>query len=59
MALDFGDAGLFDPIPPTNKHKSKKEEDDVNDNIHDNGWKDDNDDDFGGKGKVHFFSDNK
>ena len=44
MALDFGDAGLFDPIPTTNnKHKSKKDEDDENDNVHGNGWNNDDD----------------
>ena len=45
MALDFGDAGLFDPLPTNNKHKSKREEDDENDNIHSNGWNNDDDND--------------
>ena len=48
MALDFGDAGLFDPIPANNKSvfdkKSKKDGDDENDNIHNNGWNDDDND---------------
>jgi len=55
MALDFGDAGLFDPIPANNKsvfdRKSKKDGDDENDNIHNNGWNDDDNDFDGGKGK--------
>lgn len=45
MALDFGDAGLFDPIPPANnKHKNK--EDDENENVQaatNGGWKEDED----------------
>lgn len=44
MALDFGDAGLFDPIPPANnKHKAK--EDDENENVQagNGGWKEDED----------------
>ena len=55
MALDFGDAGLFDPIPANNKsvfdRKSKKDGDDENDNIHNNGWNDEDNDFDGGKGK--------
>ena len=48
MALDFGDAGLFDPLTPQNGKKStngtskrfdfEKDQDDENDNIHSNGW---------------------
>lgn len=41
MALDFGDAGLFDPIPPSNN--KLKNQDDENDNIH-NGFDNDNED---------------
>ena len=44
MALDFGDAGLFDPLTPQNGKKSTngtnskkfdfEKEDDENDNVH-------------------------
>ena len=32
MALDFGDAGLFDPIPPTSTSNKKVKDDDENEN---------------------------
>ena len=38
MALDFGDAGLFDPIPPTSSSNKKVKDDDENENSKD--WKD-------------------
>ena len=41
MALDFGDAGLFDPIPPTSSNKKVKD-DDENENSKD--WKDEGSD---------------
>lgn len=41
MALDFGDAGLFDPIPPTTSNKKVKD-DDENENSKD--WKEDGSD---------------
>lgn len=49
MALDFGDAGLFDPLPPASRNGKKSKfdsgdnnTDDENDNVHGNsGWKDD------------------
>ena len=44
MALDFGDAGLFDPLPDKDKEKKIKPElgaDDENENVHGNGWNND------------------
>jgi hypothetical protein len=37
MALDFGDAGLFDPIP-NNKHSKAKDDENENVNSNGNGW---------------------
>ena len=60
MALDFGDAGLFDPLTPQNGKKStngtnkrfdfEKDQDDENDNIHSNGWGNGDKESIGGGG---------